>query len=70
MKHSHVSKKPIVHGYSDPTEIPYWCKRCVHCNHTSTGYTCDRREDGKFKPEIDFSCRKLRPVSDTEGGMQ
>lgn len=51
------SLSPIMHGYSDPTEIPYYCKKCVHyCKNGSSFPTCSKREDGKFKPDICFSC--------------
>lgn len=60
-----MSLKPIVHGGFDPTEVPYYCSRCVH--YQSKGFPfprCTKREDGKFKPDIEHKCLKLRPVKE------
>ena len=54
------SKKPIVHGFVDPTDIPYYCKKCKHYNSGGSGFPfCDRREDGKFRAEVAFSCYEV-----------
>lgn len=56
-----MTLKPIRHGYSDPSEIPYWCKKCEYYSSNGTDFPkCTKREDGRFKPEIEFSCRKIR----------
>lgn len=58
-----MPNKPIVRGFFDPTEIPYYCRRCVHYQNNNSGFPiCDKREDGKFLPEIANTCLKLRPV--------
>lgn len=55
--------KPIVHGTPDPFEVPYWCRRCIHFVRTGSEFPhCDFTENGRFSPDITFSCRKLRPV--------
>lgn len=49
--------KPIIHGTGDPTEIPFYCKRCKFYNSNGSDFPkCTRREDGKFKPEVAFTC--------------
>lgn len=61
-----MTNKPIVHGCFDPTEVPYWCRRCIHYK-SGKGLSfpiCDKREDGKFKPEMANACLKLRPVQE------
>lgn len=58
--------KQIVHGCLDPTEVPYWCRRCIHYK-SGKGLPfpiCDKREDGKFKPEMANACLKLRPIKE------
>lgn len=53
--------KPIIHGNVDPTEIPSYCRMCQYYNSNGTDYPkCERREDGKFRPEIGFSCYRSR----------
>lgn len=57
MAGSNNSKKPIVHGFVDPTDIPFYCKKCAHYQNPKGSFPyCDRREDGKFRPEVAFSC--------------
>ena len=54
--------KPIVHGYSDPCEIPWKCKKCVYYDKNGSSFPkCTRREDGKFVPEIEFTCFNRKP---------
>lgn len=56
-----ASLKPILHGRGDPSEIPYYCKKCEHFRKCGSNFpTCDRREDGKFRPEVAFTCLVLR----------
>ena len=57
--------KPIIHGSVDPTEIPYYCRQCIHYHSEGAKFPwCDRREDGKFRAEIAFTCFKRKPAKD------
>lgn len=59
--------KPIVHGYSDPCEIPWKCKKCANYDNNGSGFPrCIRREDGKFVPEIEYMCYVRRKVAEEE----
>lgn len=56
-----ASLKPIVHGYSDPCEIPVKCKNCTYYDRNGKSFPrCTKREDGKFVPEIEFTCFNRR----------
>lgn len=53
--------KPIIHGSVDPTEIPYYCKMCKFYDNNGTGFPrCTNREDGKFKPELLYTCYRSK----------
>ena len=56
--------KPITHGYSDPTEIPYCCKKCKFYNHNGKDFPkCDKNENGRFVP---YFCYVPKPIPETE----
>ena len=62
-----MPNKPIRRGFVDPTEIPYYCQRCVHFRSEGSKFPfCDLNEDGKFKATVAFTCFKRKPAK-TEG---
>ncbi len=51
--------KPITHSIGDPFAIPYYCKKCKFAEVHGESGTCHFREDGKFKPDVAFSCFRM-----------
>ena len=56
-----MALKPIIHGNVDPTEVPYYCRKCkFYVNNTNDFPRCSKREDGKFRPLTGFDCYRVR----------
>ena len=52
-----MALKPIIHGYCDPFEVPYYCKKCKFFEKNGGDCArCTKSENGKFNPEVGYSC--------------
>lgn len=60
--------KPIIHGRFDPCEVPFYCKKCKYFESNGSGFPrCTKREDGKFNPEIGYTCYRNRETGTAAG---